>query len=219
MPPSARIPSPLRLRDQVYDRLRTDLEEGALPLDHRFVEVELAARYGVSRTPVREALLQLAREGVLAPLERGYAVQTVDLKQILDRLEVRRMLDVQIARRAAKEGTARQLRQARDAFERAQSAHVSGRHRAFGLAQGEFRTAVREACDNETLRRCSLLVDDSFRFLRLRLFEESVNRQQTLDGLEEILDAIQSGSPDAAEAATLKFLDALEGFHRQAAPG
>lgn len=213
------IPAPLRLRDQVYDRLRTDLEEGLLPADHRFVEVELAARYGVSRTPVREALLQLAREGVLVPLDRGYAIQNVDLKQILDRLEVRRMLDVQIVRRAAKAATKAQIIQATKALERARSAHLGNQHRAFAAAQSEFRTIVGEACDNETLRRCSALVEDSFRFLRLRLFEEPANRQQTLGAIEEILGAIQTGSPNAAETATLAFLDTLEGFHRRAATG
>lgn len=219
MPPSVRIPPPPRLRDLVYDRLRQDLESGALPIDHRFVELELAERYGVSRTPVREALLQLAREGVLHPLDRGYAVQTVDLKQILDRLEVRKMLDVQIARRAATEASPRQLRQARETLERARAAHRSDRHQVFAACQEEFRSAVRTACSNETLRRCSILVDDSFRFLRLRLFEAPANRERTLIGMEDILDAIESNSADAAEAATLRFLHALAEFHAHAGIG
>lgn len=217
MPQSARIPAPLRLRDQVYDRLRADLEDGLLPADHRFVEVELAARYGVSRTPVREALLQLSREGVLVPLDRGYALNKPDLKQILDRLEVRRMLDVQVSRRAAMEATPHHLRQAQAAFDRARTAHRAGRHRAFAIAQGEFRSALQEACSNETLRRCSALVDDSFRFLRLRLFEDPTNRERTLAATEEILEAVRSQSPDSAETATLRFLDALEEFHKSAA--
>jgi DNA-binding GntR family transcriptional regulator len=217
LPETARIPTPLRLRDQVYERLRADLEDGQLPPDHRFVEVELAARYGVSRTPVREALLQLSREGVLVPLERGYALKKADLKQILDRLEVRRMLDVQVARRAAMEATPHHLRKAQAAFDGARSAHRAGRHRAFAFAQGEFRSAIQDACANEALRRCSALVDDSFRFLRLRLFEAPTNRERTLAATEEIIEAIRAQCPDSAEKATLRFLDALEEFHKAAA--
>jgi DNA-binding GntR family transcriptional regulator len=213
MPPSLHVASAPRLRDQVYDRLRDDLESGALPADHRFVELELAERYGVSRTPVREALLQLAREGILLPLERGYTLQTVSLKQILDRLEVRRMLDADIARRAALAMSPRELRKAQEAVARARSAHEKADHRLFADAQKAFRTTLREACGNETLARCSAMVDDSFRFLRMRLYESPAHRESTLVGIEAILEAVDSGSADAAETATLRFLDALADFH------
>jgi len=219
MSPVRPITPALRLRDQVYDRIRADLEEGQLAADQRFVEVDLAARYGVSRTPVREALLQLSREGVLERLDRGYAVQTADLKQVLDRLEVRRILDVQIARKAADHASAGQIRAAEVALAKARSAHERGRHREFASAQQQVRDVLREACDNDTLGRCSALVDDSFRFVRTRLFENAQNRRQTIDGLEAVLKAVATGSPDAAGAAATLFVDTLSAFHRKAMGG
>jgi len=219
MPPVRPITPALRLRDQVYDRIRADLEEGRLTADQRFVELDLAARYGVSRTPVREALLQLSREGVLERLDRGYAVQTADLKQVLDRLEVRRILDVQIARKAADHASPDQIRAAEAALAKARSAHERGRHREFASAQQQVRDVLREACDNDTLGRCSALVDDSFRFVRTRLFENAENRRQTLDGMESVLKAVAAGSPDAAGAAANLFVDTLSAFHRKAMGG
>src|SRR6516165_9050297 len=53
------------LRKQVADHLRRDVLSGELPSGERLREVELAERFGVSRGPVRDALLQLAQEGWL----------------------------------------------------------------------------------------------------------------------------------------------------------
>src|SRR5579862_9605687 len=54
-----------RLRDQVYDLIKADLMQGAFSASERLYEVDLAAKYRVSRTPVREALFQLVREGFI----------------------------------------------------------------------------------------------------------------------------------------------------------
>jgi DNA-binding GntR family transcriptional regulator len=81
-----------RLRDQVYRRMRDDLQSGAIAPGARLVETQLAAVYGVSRTPIREVLLQLSREGLLEPQERGYLAPIDTQKDIVDRLEVRRLL-------------------------------------------------------------------------------------------------------------------------------
>ncbi|WP_141118825.1 winged helix-turn-helix domain-containing protein, partial [Pandoraea sp. PE-S2R-1] len=51
-----------RLRDRIYDAIRDLVEHGKLLPGQRLTEAHLAERFGVSRTPVREALFQLARE-------------------------------------------------------------------------------------------------------------------------------------------------------------
>ncbi len=65
-----------RLSDQVYQLLRDDLKTGEFQPGQRLLEVELAERYRVSRTPIREALFQLSREGMLLDSDRGYVTPT-----------------------------------------------------------------------------------------------------------------------------------------------
>ena len=67
------------LRDEVYRQLLERISRGELPPGGRVKDSEMAARLGVSRTPVREALLRLTREGVLnADMGRGFSVKRLD---------------------------------------------------------------------------------------------------------------------------------------------
>src|SRR6476659_3510135 len=63
------------LRDQVYHAVLARINRGDLPAAGRVRDTDLAAQLGVSRTPVREALLRLSREGVVdADMGRGFTV-------------------------------------------------------------------------------------------------------------------------------------------------
>ncbi|MFL5403601.1 MAG: GntR family transcriptional regulator [Gemmatimonadales bacterium] len=67
------------LRDQVYSDLLGQIYRGEIPAGNRVRDTEVAAQLGVSRTPVREALLRLSREGVLeADMGRGFRVRALD---------------------------------------------------------------------------------------------------------------------------------------------
>jgi DNA-binding GntR family transcriptional regulator len=82
------------LRDQVYQTVLASIHRGEVPAHKRVRDTEIALRLGVSRTPVREALLRLAREGVLdADMGRGFRVRGLDAAEmretgaIISRLE------------------------------------------------------------------------------------------------------------------------------------
>jgi DNA-binding GntR family transcriptional regulator len=73
------------LRDEVYQRILTQVQRGDLAAGSRVRDVALAAQLGVSRTPVREALLRLAGEGVLdTALGRGFRVRPLDPAELRD---------------------------------------------------------------------------------------------------------------------------------------
>jgi len=76
---------PPSLREHIADRLRTDVIVGRLGLGSRLIETDLMERFGVSRTPIREALLQLSHEGHLeAKTNCGVRVADRDLDSIRD---------------------------------------------------------------------------------------------------------------------------------------
>jgi GntR family transcriptional regulator of vanillate catabolism len=95
---------------RVVVRIREMILHGELPPGERVREVELAAKLGVSRTPVREALSILAQEGVLTQLDtRGFVVRAFTSQEIMDAIDVRGALEGLAARMLAEQGPSRRL--------------------------------------------------------------------------------------------------------------
>ena len=84
----------MRRADRLRDQLEQDIVTGALRPGERLDEQSLAARFGVSRTPIREALMQLATAGLieLQP-RRGAFVASLSLKDVIERFEVMAALE------------------------------------------------------------------------------------------------------------------------------
>jgi DNA-binding GntR family transcriptional regulator len=89
----------------VYEELRSQILDGVLGPGTPLVEVPLARSLGVSRTPVREALSQLAYEGLLERHERALRVRVLKPEDVLDLYEVRIALEDAAARAAAERRT------------------------------------------------------------------------------------------------------------------
>ena len=91
-------------------RLREMILRGELAPGERLAEVALAERLGVSRTPIRQALPALAREGLLAAAgRRGYVVRSFSAQDVLDAIETRGLLEGLAARRIAERGATPEL--------------------------------------------------------------------------------------------------------------
>lgn len=99
------------LRDEVYHRILSQVQRGDLPAGSRVRDVALAAELGVSRTPVREALLRLVREGVLdTALGRGFRVRPLDPAELRDVGEILGALESQALRLSPAPGETRRGR-------------------------------------------------------------------------------------------------------------
>ncbi len=113
----------LPLRDVVFNTLRKAILTGELKPGERLMEIHLANRLGVSRTPIREAIRKLELEGLVIMIpRRGAEVAQITEKSLKDVLEVRRALDalcVELACDRIDEEATQQLKKACEEFERA----------------------------------------------------------------------------------------------------
>jgi len=105
VPRSSGRSDPIRVdsvADLAYERIRGYVLGGDVPPGARLGQVELAERFGISRTPVREALRRLAGEGLVDfHSNRGFRVADLGLDAVLRRMEVRSIVEPGIARLAA----------------------------------------------------------------------------------------------------------------------
>ncbi|WP_033279875.1 GntR family transcriptional regulator [Streptomyces sp. NRRL F-525] len=88
-------------RDTIYDTLRQRLTSGHYPADASLVPLALSEEFAVSRTPVREALALLERDGLLVPTRRGFALRLRSDEEMLELFEIQAVLDATAAESAA----------------------------------------------------------------------------------------------------------------------
>lgn len=107
------------LREQAYAALKSLILRGELKPRERLAEADLSRRLGVSRTPLREALTWLERDGlVVGKPHLGYVVIDLDADAILDILDVREVLDAHAAAEAVRRASDRDLARLRSVMAR-----------------------------------------------------------------------------------------------------
>jgi DNA-binding GntR family transcriptional regulator len=151
--PSTITPPRALLRDEVFERLRDAIVDGTLAPDEQLRDTELATWLGVSRTPVREALLELGRSGLVRALPgRSTVVAPLDDTSVRDAQSV-----VAAMHRLAVEGsigsmTDADLQRMRDANARFDTAQQNGDPDAALAADQDFHAVAVERCGNEAVR-------------------------------------------------------------------
>ena len=122
---------PSSLKDAAYRSIKDQLVSGQLEHDKIYSAQHFAAMLGVSRTPIREALLQLAGEGFLVCLEaRGFKIKPFSEREIRDVFETRRMIETFVARQLIEKLTPEDIRQLKE------NLRVMAEHAQRGSAHG-----------------------------------------------------------------------------------
>ncbi|MBY6062147.1 GntR family transcriptional regulator [Microbacterium esteraromaticum] len=141
----------LRASDRAYAVLLDEIQSGTLPAGAVLAEVEQAARLGVSRTPMREALRRLAAEGLAVQQSpRVTVVADLDADDIRSLFEIRRALEETSARLAAMRGDAVLFRELADEFARVDLDRPEGRDAYYALI-ARFDAALDAAVGNDYL--------------------------------------------------------------------
>ena len=107
----------ISLADQVFEHLETDILSGKYSKGETLTESKLSAQLGVSRTPIREALLRLEQEHLIEEAPKGVVVVGISEKDLDDIFTIRLKLEGEVAAMAAKNHTDEQLSIVREALE------------------------------------------------------------------------------------------------------
>jgi len=193
------------LAQRAYTEIKQAILSGRIHPDTPLSERQLALDTGVSRTPLRNALARLEREGVLARVVNGgLMVQSVAMEQLLDIVQLRQFLEGGAAERAAGRGITRELEESR----RVMAVYAGGAETAFDefwIHDDHFHDAVARAAGLSLLpallaeqraiaRRCTITrTHDSF-------------ADQAREHLA-VIDAIACGEGPEARAAMSTHFD------------
>ncbi|BBY85749.1 GntR family transcriptional regulator [Mycolicibacterium tokaiense] len=198
-------PDGANLMEQAYQRLKRDIIELKRKPGEHFTEHQVAAAWGLSKTPVREALARLHRDGLVVPIRRaGYVASAITLNDAADLCDMRTLLQGEAAARTAAKGLSDtdQVRLTELAVDDGYG-QLAGPYLDERLRQNyEFESIIANGCGNERLAASIVAVfDDLERVVRLaNMLEPSMSPFRT-EERKAIVDAILARDPDAARAA------------------
>ncbi|WP_310019328.1 GntR family transcriptional regulator [Microbacterium resistens] len=142
----------MRAGELAYRALLDGIQSGDLPAGAVLGEVEQAARLGISRTPLREALRRLAADGlVVQQSARVTVVAPIDASDIRALFEVRRALEETAARIAARRGDAEAFAALAAEFAQADDLGSADGRRAYETLIARFDATLDDAADNDYL--------------------------------------------------------------------
>ncbi|MFG1398298.1 GntR family transcriptional regulator [Xanthobacter sp. VTT E-85240] len=204
------------LTDRAYRMLEELISTLQLPPGSALSELALSQRLGIGRTPIREALQRLVRDGLVVVLpRRGVLVSEINLRTQLRLLEVRRVLERLMAGLAAERATE---------GERAEFAQIAAAMRsageqeddiAFMRLDGSFNQLIAQAARNEfATRSMGLMHGLSRRFWYLH-YKQVADLPLAARLHADVADAIARRDAEAAETAAARLVDYIESFARK----
>lgn len=199
--------------DQAYDQLEELIVTLQLPPGSPVTEAKLAARLGIGRTPVREALQRLAREHLVVALpQRGYLVSHIDVRMQLRLLETRREVERLIARCAARRASAEERQHfaaLADGFEKASRDNDAT---TFIRADREFNELSLEAARNEFAAGAMVLMHGLSRRFWYMHWRQAADMPETAHAHAVLARAIAQGDEEGAAKALDVLLDGIQAF-------
>jgi len=172
------------------EQLRTEIAHGWLKPGERVTEDALAERFGVSRTPVREALRMLTREALLTHRPNaGYAVAEVSVADMDDLYAVRVGIEEQVARHIVARNAYEPLRELRTTWaQRPPEEHADA---LLVLADERFHETLADASGSGVLAEMLRNINARLHVLRIRDFVDARRVQRTFDQHLGVIDALE----------------------------
>ncbi|MDM0034486.1 GntR family transcriptional regulator [Variovorax sp. J22P271] len=192
----------INLSDKIREALEAEIVSGKLDAGSRIDEQELMDRFAVSRTPAREAILQLMSAGLVTTLPRqGAVVATLSLPEYIAMLEILMELEGLAARLAARRMPAAQRKQLQEAHGACQRAAAQDDAEAYGQANRVFHEIIYDGSLNEVLARQLRSMRLRMRHPQRALFDRPNRIRNSLAEHQTLLEAIVAGDEDAAYRA------------------
>lgn len=206
------IQTKVSLSEQAFNILKEEIATGKLKVGDPLPEEKISAQLGISRTPLRNALVKLENEGLIRTRSGKPAVVSgFSKKDSLNHLEMRRILEIENMERIIHKMDEDNLKKLNENINRQGQAVKNGQHQLYLELDSEFHMLLTETNDNrlfhEMVERLSTGVDRAFLTLSNTI---EVSLEDSFIEHKEILDALIVKDLSLAKEALLRHLDNIE---------
>lgn len=193
------------LRERILETIRDAIMSGALKPGEKVAEPELAERFGISRTPIREAFRQLESEGYLTVIPRkGAVVVSFSQKDVEEFYAIKSILEGYAARRACENMTDRDIEKLRGVNEKLRTLAREGDVKHFFKVHNDFHDLFIRAANNEKLNELINNLMQKFQRLRIASLSLPGRMQISVEEHDKIIDAFAGRNGDEAERLVRK---------------
>ena len=198
----------LPLRDVVFNTLRQAILRGELKPGERLMEIQLANKLGVSRTPIREAIRKLELEGLVLMIPRkGAEVAEITEKSLRDVLEVRRALEELAVQLVCEKITQEQIEELKASAKEFQNTLKDGDITKIAEADVRFHDVIYMATDNQKLiLLLNNLREQMYRY-RMEYLKDRQSHSVLVREHEEILNALCARDAEKALDVTIAHIE------------
>lgn len=181
-----------KLSQHALETIRSKIISGEYAFGRKLLEADLAELLGVSKSPIREALLQLSREGLVdvAP-SRSAQVFTMTAAEIRDLTELRKTLELKAIQLAAERNPGPLVQELDDVVEQMRTAVKEGDTKKYKLLDDEFHQSIFQSCGNSYFQTNFELLSHRIQALRYRLSDSEALNVNSLKEHEDILSALR----------------------------
>ena len=197
------------LSKKVYRVLKKRIIEEDLKPGEKILEVNIAEQLGVSRTPIREALRELAAEGFVKMIpNQGMVVSNVSIEDIKEVLQIRILLEGFAASIAAKKINKGEIKKLEKLIEKMKIYISKDDVVAYSNLNGEFHNLILKVCGNKRfIKICANLSGSDHRFRIRALRDNSERLKYSLKEHQEIVDALKKKDSEQADRRSKEHIE------------
>ena len=196
------------LQEFAYNKCQELIGSGELSPGHLYSESSMSRQLGISRTPLRTALQQLERDGLIIRLpQRGFYVYQFKEKDIEELFAIRKAIEGYAVEHIAKKKREIDLRQAKIHLKAQEEARQSDDFSIFMREDRKFHENIVNALDNKRLVMIYSDLRQSIELIGLKRSKINSQRNQSIAEHKTIINAIEKGDPLAAREAVYNHLD------------
>ena len=201
----------LPLREVVFNTLREAILTGELEPGEHLMEVKLANKLGVSRTPIREAIRKLELEGLVVMTPRRSAeVAKITKEDLVDVLEVRRVLEALSIELCCKNRTKEEIVLLKENLGKFKKSVESGDLTEIAKTDLQFHEIIYNATGNRRLNQILYNLREQMYRYRLEYIKDRQTRNTLIQEHQEIIDSIEKKDIERAKKAILVHIDNQE---------
>lgn len=205
------ITQPLPLAKMAYEALRDSILTGSLTPGEIYNEMSLAKELGISRTPVREALLELAAQGLVTYLPRkGVMVKHFTKRDVEEIFELREAIELAALEKALKNSRDLDLLKLERSLKDQQKAWKKNDSEGYIQADRSFHLTFCEATNNRRFLNILENIRDLTHLMAVRALDKRGRWEEVIKEHQQILKAIREGKPGIARKTLVNHLKRSE---------